>query len=166
MNRFFIALLLFAGTALGAWRQATEAELKDVIPARAPVQNERIETEMKTASGITDGKGHFIAGVVLITAGYSADGKYSHFLVIQAPVQIGDISLKPGEYVFGWTKGQDSLHVKFYNAHTGELLGSAEALRTSRSGPVEQFRMSAPGENPVVQIGRFAIPYRVEGLAK
>ena len=72
-----------------AWRQATDAELAALLPARAPVEKEHIETEMRTASGITDGKGHFIAGVVLITAGYSADGKYSHYLVVQSPIKIG-----------------------------------------------------------------------------
>src|ERR1035441_1822497 len=53
-----------------------------------PVESEHIETEMRTASGIVDGRGRFIAGVVLITAGYSAEGKYSHYLIVQAPVEI------------------------------------------------------------------------------
>src|ERR1700678_295507 len=83
------------------WRQATDAELAAQLPARAPVEKEHIETEMRTASGITDGKGHFIAGIVLITAGYSAEGKYSHYLVVQSPVSVGGIRLAPGEYVFG-----------------------------------------------------------------
>ena len=58
-----------------SWHTASEAELKALIPARAPVVKERIETEFRTASGITDGEHRFIAGVVLITAGYSAEGK-------------------------------------------------------------------------------------------
>jgi hypothetical protein len=53
------------------WRAATEQELRRLIPARAPVIKENIETEFRTASGVTDGKGRFIAGVVMITAGYS-----------------------------------------------------------------------------------------------
>ena len=89
-----------------AWRQATDAELASLLPARAPVEKEHIETEMRTASGIVDSHGRFIAGVVLITAGYSADGKYSHYLVVQAPIRIGGIALKPGEYVFGWVARQ------------------------------------------------------------
>ena len=44
-----------------AWRQATDAELASVLPARAPVEKEHIETEMRTASGIVNGRGHFIA---------------------------------------------------------------------------------------------------------
>jgi hypothetical protein len=101
-------LSLLAATAglaqKSVWRQATDAELAALLPARAPVEKEHIETEMRTASGITDGKGHFIAGVVLITAGYSADGKYSHYLVVQSPVRVGGVSLAPGEYVFGWQR--------------------------------------------------------------
>ncbi|HZU09432.1 MAG TPA: hypothetical protein VFA02_05965, partial [Pseudacidobacterium sp.] len=57
--------------AQGTWRAATDAELKALVPVRAPVVQERIETELRTASGITDGKGKYVAGVVLITAGYS-----------------------------------------------------------------------------------------------
>jgi hypothetical protein len=56
------------------WRVASEPELRKVIPARAPVIKENIETEFRTASGVTDGRGKYIAGVVMITAGYSAEG--------------------------------------------------------------------------------------------
>ncbi len=79
-----------------AWRQATDAELASLLPARAPVEKEHIETEMRTASGIVNGHGHFIAGVVLLTAGYSADGKYSHYLMVQAPVRIGGVCSEAG----------------------------------------------------------------------
>src|SRR5215469_849658 len=121
-----------------AWRQATDAELASLLPARAPVEKEHIETEMRTASGIVDNRGRFIAGVVLITAGYSADGKYSHYLVVQAPVTIGGVVLKPGEYVFGWdrSKSGDSLMVRFHIASTGVLVGTAEARRIAGSRPV------------------------------
>ena len=67
----------------GTWRAATEDELKSLLPVRAVVEKEHIQTEMRTASGITDGHGKFVAGVVLITAGYSADGKYSHYLMVR-----------------------------------------------------------------------------------
>src|SRR5882724_8122018 len=99
-----------ATQAAAEWRAATEAELKALIPARAPVEKEHIETEFRTASGITDGKGKYIAGVVLITAGYAAEGKYSNFFLTQSRIKIGGLSLSPGEYVFGWRrKGDDTL---------------------------------------------------------
>ena len=81
---------------------------------------------MRTASGIVDDSGHFIAGVVLITAGYSAEGKYSHYLVVQVPIEIGGVSLKPGNYAFGWSRedGGDLLNVHFNQAATGVLGGN------------------------------------------
>ncbi len=144
-----------------AWHTATTAELKSLIPARAPVEKERIETEFRTASGITDGKHRLIAGVVLITAGYSAEGKYSHFLIVQAPIRVGEIALAPGQYVFGWIHNEDSLTVKFYEAASGRPLGSVEATRNASITRVESFRVWPPNEKSVMQIGRFTFPYQI-----
>src|SRR5580700_4601350 len=124
MRSILCALLLClsisaAPAQKATWRQATDAELASLLPARAPVEKEHIETEMRTASGIVDKHGHFIAGVILITAGYSAEGKYSHFLIVQAPIKIGGVALKPGEYAFGYTHTTDSLSVHFNVASTG-----------------------------------------------
>ncbi len=143
------------------WRQATDAELGSLLPARAPVEREHIETEMRTASGIVNRHGHYIAGVVLITAGYSAEGKYSHYLVVQAPVKIGGIALKPGEYVFGYTHHGDILTVHFNVASTGALVGVAEARRIAGSSRVESLRIWPPGDKPLMQIGRFALAYEI-----
>lgn len=143
------------------WRAATDSELKELIPPRAPVENERIETESRTASGITDGKGKYVAGVVLITAGYSADGKYSHFFLTQVPLRVGNMKLRPGDYVFGWKKNEDSLTVRFYDARSGKPVGDVEAVRNSRIGKIESFHISPPAEKSIVQIGRFGFPYKV-----
>jgi hypothetical protein len=147
-----------------SWRAAAPDALKSVIPARAPVISERIETEFRTASGITDGSGHFIAGVVMITAGYSAEGKYSHYFLVQAPVRVGAIDLSPGDYVFGWTRSQDALKVSFYQAATGKEIGQVDAVRNPAITRVESFRIWPPhgtGSEPhsVIQIGRFSFPY-------
>ena len=143
------------------WRQATDGELAALLPARAPVEKEHIETEMRTASGITDGKGHFIAGIVLITAGYSADGKYSHYLVVQAPVKIGTINLTPGEYVFGWQRDSDALNVHLHEALTGKLIGTTMAHRITGNSRVESLRIWPPGDKAMIQIGRFSLPYEL-----
>lgn len=144
------------------WRPATEAELKEIIPARAPVGSERIETESRTASGLTNGKGRYIAGVVLITAGYSADGKYSHFLLTQVPIEVGDIALKSGNYVFGWQRSGDGLQVKFYEAQSGKFLGTVSATRNSTIGRIESFHLYPPTDKAVFQIGRFGFPYKIK----
>ncbi len=155
-----LAAFLASSLAMAAWRQASESELKALIPARAPVETERIETEFRTASGITNGKGKFIAGVVLITAGYAAEGKYSNFLIVQSAMKIGGIALQPGEYVFGWRRKDDSsLEVKLYDAHSGQFLGNAEAKRLSRTGRIESFRVSPPGDKAFIEIGRFGMSY-------
>jgi hypothetical protein len=148
-----------------AWRQATQGELASVLPSRAPVENEHIETEMRTASGIVDERGHFIAGVVLITAGYSADGKYSHYLIVQAPVRVGDILLKRGEYAFGWTRAEagDTLSVHFNVAATGALVGTTVARKITESTRLESLHIWRPEDKSLIQIGRFGIPYKLGG---
>jgi hypothetical protein len=147
----------------GAWRPATDAELKALIPARAPVVQERIETELRAASGITDGRGKYVAGVVLITAGYSAEGKYSHFFLAQVPIKIGDIQLGAGEYLIGWKHNEDSLTVNFYEAASGKFLGSVEAVKNASITRVESFRIWPPGDRSLIQIGRFTFAYTLGG---
>jgi len=151
-----------AQVADSAWRPATDKELKSLLPARATVEREHIETEMRTASGIGDGHGKFIAGVVLITAGYSVDGKYSHYLIIQKPLQIGQMSLPPGDYVFGWKREDDALHVHFYDADTGVERGSVLAARLQGNVRVESFKIWTPQTRSVIQLGRFGIPYQIK----
>jgi len=146
-----------------AWRQATDAELASLLPARAPVEKEHIETEMRTASGVVNSHGRFIAGVVLLTAGYSADGKYSHYLLVQVPVKIGGIALKPGEYVFGWTRTQmnEALSVHIHVASTGELIGTTDAHLISGSNRITSLHIWPPENKGIIQIGRFGIPYEI-----
>lgn len=146
-----------------AWRQATPAELASVLPARASVENERIETEMRTASGIIDAHKRVIAGTVLITAGYSAEGKYSHYLLVQARLELGGIVLKPGQYVMGWSRDEkeDLLRAHVNEAASGRLIGTLVARRITESSRVESLRIWPPEEKSIVQIGRFGIPYKV-----
>jgi hypothetical protein len=167
MKIFHVLFLsILVTSSLGAqakpgWRSATTEELKAVLPLRAPVEKERIETEMRTASGIVNSHGKAIAGVVLITAGYSADGKYSHYLVVQAPITIADIALTPGSYVFGWQRTEEGLLVKFYEATNGVERGTAVAHRMPQGNRVESFRLWPPGDQSILQIGRFSLPYRL-----
>ena len=150
--------------AAARWRSATADELRRVIPARAPVIKENIETEFRTASGVIDNRGRFIAGVVMITAGYSAEGKYSHFFLTQAPLRVGELELPAGQYVFGYTRASDdSIRVSFYRAATGDAVGDAEARRSARKGTgVRSLLINPPaGGRANIQIGRFLLEYRV-----
>jgi len=153
----------FSSPVPASWRNASEPELRKVIPARAPVIKENIETEFRTASGVTDGRGKFIAGVVMITAGYSAEGKYSHFFIVQVPVQIADFSLEAGEYVFGYQrKTPDSITVTFYRASSGDRVGEVEAVRNRKSAMVRALLIQpAAGGKGTIQVGRFVFDYRL-----
>lgn len=145
------------------WRQATAAELASVLPSRAQVVKEHIETEMRTASGIVNGRGQFIAGVVLLTAGYSADGKYSHYLVVQAPMRIAGFALPPGNYLMGWTHAgtEDMLNVHFNVAATGQLMGTVKAKRMRGRSPVVSIHIWPAQSGGLIQIGRFGIPFKL-----
>ena len=145
------------------WRAATPAELEAVLPARAPVEKERIETEMRTATGVIDGRGKVVAAVVLITAGYAANGKYSHYLLVQSPLRIGaDILLPVGTYAIGWTRAADGLSVHIYEAETGVERGSTIAHPLTQPLPIVSVKIWPPVEHGIIQIGRFALPYAME----
>jgi hypothetical protein len=166
LSLFLMLTLLFASPLLHAqakvgWRAASSTELEAALPARAPVEKERIETEMRTASGIINSHGKVIAGVVLITAGYSADGKFSHFLLIQSPITIANVALMPGSYVLGWTRAETGLSVHIYDATTGAEHVSATARPMPAGTRVEAFRIWPPGDHSIMQIGRFELAYRL-----
>jgi hypothetical protein len=165
-----LVLLVFASACASAqprqhtaaWRAATTQELGSLLPARAPVVHERIETETSSNTGITDDHGHFIAATVLITAGYAAHGKYSHFLMTQVPLTLDDrLTLAPGSYLVGWERGADGLDVHVYRADNGEAVGSVGARPSATHLTVVSVRIWPPRERSVLQIGRFLIPYEI-----
>ena len=170
IRQFAALALLFSSFALIAqaqhethttWHQSTDEELKAVIPARAPVISERIETEARTASGITDNKGHIVAGVLLITAGYSANGKYSYFLLTQAPLKIADKLLPSGNYLIGWTRSENELYVTLSDAATGKPEAEVTATRNPEIHRVESFHIAPPNGMSAIQLGRFSFPYAI-----
>ena len=150
------------GQSKREWRPATPDELAAVLPARAPVEKERIETEMRTATGVIDGRGKVVAAVVLITAGYAANGKYSHYFLVQSPIKIGDVLLPPGNYAIGWTRSPDGLLVHIYEAETGVERGTVVAHALVQPLPIVSVKIWAPSEHSIIQIGRFALPYAMQ----
>src|SRR5215213_2190971 len=157
-------IVAFSNSAPAGWRIASEPELKKIVPARAPVIKENIETEFRTASGVTDGRGHFIAGVVMITAGYSAEGKYSHFFITQTPLRIDDLLLQPDEYVFGYQRlDNQTMRVVFHKASSGKAVGDVKAHLNQKSSAVRSLLISPPaGGRGSIQIGRFLLNYRLD----
>ncbi|MBI3652436.1 MAG: hypothetical protein HY231_15555 [Acidobacteria bacterium] len=163
MKKYLSIFLLFLLTPAltsakdGNWRTATDKELKEVLPTRAPVEKERIETEFRTAAGVTDGKGKFIAGILMITAGYAAEGKYSHFFLTQVPLTISHFTLPRGAYVFGSQRlDNETVEVKFYEAASGKLVGTVQALKDNRRGAIRSFWITPLEKGSFsMQVGRF-----------
>jgi hypothetical protein len=149
------------GWAAGDWRSASPAELTAALPARAPVLSERIETEMRSASGVVDEHGRLIAGVVLITAGYSANGKYSDYLLVQTPIRVAGTTLPPGGYLLGWARSENNLLVTLSEAPTGRVAVQVSAHRNDTLRRVEQLRIW-PAPHGMIQLGRFTFDYSAE----
>ena len=160
-------LFLVAAFALNVfaqdWRRMTEEELQKTVPEKAPVIKESIETEFRTASGISDGKGS-IFGVVIITAGYEADGKYTHFFKTDAGIKVGDLPLTKGEYIFGYQRiDAETLRVTFYRAKDGELMGATKARVEKGKGAIYSFLITPPtAKQGKIYIGRFTFDYSLE----
>ncbi len=157
-----ICLIFSFSTFAQDWRKMSEDELKKVVPEKAPVIKENIETELRTASGISDGKTQ-ILGVVIITAGYEADGKFTHFLRLGSDVKIGKVTLKKSDYVFGYKRlNADSLRVSFYTAKDGKLIGTTVAQVERKKGAIYSLLIEPPiAKRGRIYIGRFSFEYNL-----
>lgn len=158
---FLVCAASMTPQARTTWRAATSSELEAALPARALVGTERIETEMRTATGIVDDHRHIIAAVVLITAGYAADGKYSHYLLLQAPIVLADQNLAAGTYVVGWSRTDEGLAVHIFDSVSGVERITVIAKPITGSHRVESFHIWPPSERSIIQIGRYMLPYAV-----
>jgi hypothetical protein len=99
----------------------------------------------------------------MITAGYSAEGKYSHFFITQTSLRIGGMLLQPGEYVFGYQRiNNDAIRVSFYRASSGEAIGTVDAHVNRKSSMVRSLLISPPVDGRAsIQVGRFLFEYRL-----
>ena len=165
--KIFTVLLLVLMFSLSAfaqdWKKMSSADLKKIVPEKAPVIREDIETELRTASGISDGKNQ-IFGVVIITAGYEADGKYTHFLRTTSTLKVGELTLNPDDYIFGYQRiDAETLRVMFYHAKDGELIGALKAKTETKKGPIYSFLIEPPIEKKgKIYIGRFNFEYSLD----
>lgn len=164
-NLIVAAVCLFAAAAVygqGDWHRMKEDELRAVVPEKAPVIRESIETEFRTAAGISDGK-RSVFGVVIITAGYEADGKYTHYFRTDAGLRLGELDVPKGQYIFGYQRlDTETLRVTFYKAADGELIGAVKAKVEAKKGPIYSFLIDAPVDSKgKIYIGRFVIGYQI-----
>lgn len=156
-----IFIIVFSvGVNAQDWHKMTENELKVQVPEKAPVIKENIETEFRTASGITNGRST-IFGIIIITAGYEADGKYTHFLRSGTNLRVGSLDLAKGDYIFGYRRlDTETLRVTFYKASTGETVGEIKAIVEQKKGGIYSFLITPPvAKAGKIYIGRFTFVY-------
>ena len=75
-------------------------------------------------------------------------------------MKVGEFSLEPGEYVFGYQrKTPDSITVTFYRAPSGDAVGEVEAVRKRKSSTVRQLLIQpvAGGRGRFRWVGSFSI---------
>lgn len=156
-------LAAVAGYGQGDWHRMNESELRAIVPEKAPVIRENIETEFRTAAGISDGKRN-VFGVVIITAGYEADGKYTHYFRTDADLKLADLDVPKGQYIFGYQRlDTETLRVTFYKAADGELIGAVKAKVEAKKGAIYSFLIDAPVDSKgKIYIGRFVIGYQLK----
>ena len=144
-----------------AWRQATDAELASLLPARAPVEKEHIETEMRTASGIVDQHGplHRRRGA----AHCRLLGRRKVLALSDragADADRWDLRSSPANMSWMDARRGDALNVHFNKAATGAWW--APRRRTGlRVEPRGEPAHLASGRKALIQIGRFGIPYEL-----
>jgi hypothetical protein len=146
------------------WRKATEQELTQIIPARVVVEKNRVPSKMRTASGITDGSGKFIAGVSIEVYDYDYDYPYSHYVIAQMPIKIGGKTLPPGQYVFSYRRiDNETEEVKFYSAaDSSHIIATTEAQLDKKRQPFRQFNLEPPvGGKGSIHFGRFFFEYQL-----
>ena len=141
-----LLLLPAARSEKPEWRQATDAELASLLPARAPVEKEHIETEMRTASGIVNGSGRYIAGSGADYGGLLG-GRQVFALPGGAGARCGLAAsrCKPGEYAFGYSHDGEVLRVHFNDAATGSFVGTTDARLLDGIKGVESLHIWPPG---------------------
>jgi hypothetical protein len=100
------AMLLVTGSAVAQERATilTGAELTRVVPTSFYFQGLSAPTQMRNSAAVRFGKNRYVIVALVDTSGYSADvrAKYVGFLITDSPIKIGDESLTPGAYGFGF----------------------------------------------------------------
>jgi hypothetical protein len=82
----------------------------------------------------------------------------------QVPLRVGDdIRLAPGDYLLGYTHGENGLVVHLFEAATGKLLGTVIATLIPGVTRVEEIRIWPPSDRRIIQIGRFGFSYQIGG---
>jgi len=86
----------------------TADELKKVVPATYFFRGQSAPVQMRNAVGFRDKSDRFVLASLVDTSGYSTDiqEKYQGLFITEIKLKVGDATLAPGAYGFGFKDGK------------------------------------------------------------
>lgn len=83
-------------------------ELKKVMPSSYFFRGQTASVQMRNAAGLRDNAGRYVLAALVDTSGYSTDiqEKYQGLFITEVKLKIGDGTLSPGAYGFGFKDGK------------------------------------------------------------
>ncbi len=98
-----IVLVTLAVSQAGA-QLLTSDELKKVIPTNYFFAGQAAPVQARNSVGLKNGAGKFVLAALVDNSGYSTaiKEKYQGLFITETKLSIGDATLEPGEYGFGF----------------------------------------------------------------
>ena len=86
----------------------TSDELKKVVPTTYFFRGQSAPVQMRNAVGFRDKDDRFVLASLVDTSGYSTDiqEKYQGLFITEVKLKVGDATLVPGAYGFGFKDGK------------------------------------------------------------
>ena len=83
-------------------------ELKKVMPSSYFFRGQTASVQMRNAVGLRNSGGRYVLAALVDTSGYSTDiqEKYQGLFITEVKLKIGDGTLSPGAYGFGFKDGK------------------------------------------------------------
>lgn len=127
------------------------AELKSLVPTTYFYSGQVAPVQMRNSLAIRTGGGKLVIAGLVDTSGYSSETtqKYQGFFITETKLSIGDATINPGQYGFGFSDG------KFYIMDVG---GNEVASVTSQQDEALKrptpLQATADGENYRLYAGK------------
>jgi hypothetical protein len=134
--------LLTPALAQGKPGVLSSGDLKKVVPSSYFLRGQTASVQMRNAVGFRDSSNRLVLAALVDTSGYSTDiqEKYQGLFITEVKLKVGDATLPPGAYGFGFKDGKfmvldvgagDVLNVSF---QTDESIAHPIPLKLTADG--------------------------------
>lgn len=118
------------------------AELKLILPTTFFFEGQSAPVQARNSTAVRLATGKMVVVGLVDNSGYSSDvaKKYQGFLIAEAPITIGDKTLAPGQYGFGFVEGKFGIldasdkEILSVSATTDEALKRPQPLKVTEAG--------------------------------